>query len=349
MDRDKEFDLARGVAKRYEDLQLIVNLFTIKYLFQHANDLNSWVGFMLTARNAFQRSLQKQIDKNVKPIEKAQDWAYERESKEWNEMLNETGEMEQPDIKVEIDLIKSKAMQSFDEVIRDVVSQIGTDNLPVTNSGLATEPLYKVLERSIAKRVPTYVTYRNGRKVPYRTYIEMKLRTDLAQKSTDKIMQNQEIELYQATYFYDSAPDHREAQGKVYVKEKFKDKYPNLTTVEEITGDPVYLTTRPNCRHTLEPIKSLADAKDYRKRTNTQEEIAYKKRELERRIEHEIRMLDMSIKMLEEEITLAKGEDLAQMKAQLEDNKRKRAALKKKWQELVSDSQDLFEYYNLFD
>jgi len=347
MDRDKEFDLARGVAKRYEELNLIINLWTIKYLFQHANNINSWVGFMLASRNAFQRSIQKQIDKYVKPVKEAQNWAYERESKEWNEMLNESGEMEQPDIKIELDFIRSKAMTSFDNVVNDIVSQIGTDNLPVTDSGLAREPLYKVLERSIAKRVPTYVTYSNGRKVPYRTYIEMKLRTDLAQKSTDKILENQEIELYQSTYFYDSAPDHREAQGKVYVKAKFKDKYPQLTTVEEITGDPVYLTTRPNCRHTLQPIKSLKDAVHYRKRTEKQEEIAYKKRELERKIEHEIRMLDMSIKMLEEEIVLAKGDDLIQMKAQLKINKEKRANLKQKWQELITDSQDLFEYYNL--
>ncbi len=55
----------------------------------------------------------------------------------------------------------------------------------------------------------------------------------------------------------------------------------------------------------------------------------------------------MSIAMLEEEIRLAKGEDLITLKAQLQSNKQKRSALHKKWQELITDSQDLFEYYNL--
>lgn len=347
MDRDKEYDLARGVAKRYGTLDLIITMWTVKYLFQHANNLDAWLGFMMTSRNAFQRSLQKQIDKHIKPVVEAEKWAYDKESEEWNKTLNETGEIPPLPIPDEVSIIRKKAIQSYDNVLNDIVSQVGTNNLPVANSGLATEPLYRQLSRSISRRVPTYVTYSNGRQVPYRTYIEMKLRTDMANKSTQKILDNEEIELYQATYFYDSADDHREAQGKVYCKAKFKDKYPQLTTVEEITGDPVYLTTRPNCRHTLEPIKSLKDAKHYKKRTNKEEEVAYKKRELERKIEHEIRMLDMSIAMLEEEIRLAKGEDLISLKAQLQSNKQKRSALQKKWLDLVTDSKELFEYYNL--
>ncbi len=346
MDRDNEFDLARGVAKRYEALNLIVMMFTIRYLFQHAKDINAWVGFMLTNRLAFKKSLQKQIDKNLNKVIKAQKWAYDKESEEWNKLLNEKGKIEEMDYKTEIDFIRNKAIQSYDNVVSDIAQKIGTE-IPLTSSGIEIQPLYKVIQQSIAKNVPTYVRYTNGRRVPYRVYIEMKLRTDMSHKSTDKILDNEEIELYQCSYFYDSADDHREAQGKVYCKAKFHSKYPNLTTVEEITGAPVYLTTRPNCRHTLTPIKSLSDAVDYKKRTNKDEASAYKKREHERRLENEIRQLDLSIQILESELPYAKGEDLGRIKAQIENNKSRRARLNSKWQDLISDSRDLFEYYNL--
>lgn len=60
------------------------------------------------------------------------------------------------------------------------------------------------------------------------------------------------------------AEGHKDFQGKVYVSENWRERCPdprtrkrvasyirnhNCLTVEEIVGDPVYMVTRPNCRH----------------------------------------------------------------------------------------------------
>lgn len=60
------------------------------------------------------------------------------------------------------------------------------------------------------------------------------------------------------------AEGHKDFQGKIYVSENWRERCPdnatkrkvvayirnhNCRTVQEIVGDPVYMVTRPNCRH----------------------------------------------------------------------------------------------------
>ena len=62
----------------------------------------------------------------------------------------------------------------------------------------------------------------------------------------------------------DCAKDHLDYQGKMYVSTDWRDRCPDeatknrvrayirnhkCKTIEEIVGAPVYMTTRPNCRH----------------------------------------------------------------------------------------------------
>lgn len=69
---------------------------------------------------------------------------------------------------------------------------------------------------------------------------------------------------YIASKHADSAKDHKDWQGKIYVDrywhnydtdgrlEKFIREH-NIKTVQWVTGNPVYFVTRPNCRHYFEP------------------------------------------------------------------------------------------------
>jgi len=69
----------------------------------------------------------------------------------------------------------------------------------------------------------------------------------------------------------DCAKDHEPYQGRLYVSENWKNKphskevarYINnrkatLRTVESVCYDYPYLITRPNCRHTMKPVKTSA-------------------------------------------------------------------------------------------
>ena len=68
---------------------------------------------------------------------------------------------------------------------------------------------------------------------------------------------------YLCSYHKHCAADHLDYQGRVYVSSEWRSRCPaefadkvesyiknhNCLTVEEIMGEPVYMTTRPNCRH----------------------------------------------------------------------------------------------------
>jgi hypothetical protein len=68
----------------------------------------------------------------------------------------------------------------------------------------------------------------------------------------------------------DCAPDHKAWQGRIYVDERWRSIAPaadrrkveafiskyNTRTVQWVEGAPVYLLTRPNCRHFMEPVST---------------------------------------------------------------------------------------------
>ena len=68
---------------------------------------------------------------------------------------------------------------------------------------------------------------------------------------------------YLCSWHKDCAADHKDYQGKIYVSEDWEErcldgdqgkirayiKNHNCITVQEVIGDPVYMITRPNCRH----------------------------------------------------------------------------------------------------
>ena len=87
------------------------------------------------------------------------------------------------------------------------------------------------------------------------------------------------------------AEDHKEWQGKIYVdrfwRSKVEDtlavptleyiKTHNIMTIQEIMGAPVYLTTRPYCRHYFIPLKTVTVLTQGREKIVEQHRI--KKRE----------------------------------------------------------------------
>lgn len=137
-----------------------------------------------------------------------------------------------------------------------------------------TQGLYdtikKQMEEGIKYGVP--ITYANGRKMPFKSHMEMSIRTTIQNEASNR-MENATkalgIIFFLASEHADCADDHIKAQGKLYVnedwgsavldtelREKIKEliALKNIQTVQWIKGSPVYFTTRPNCRHFLIPI-----------------------------------------------------------------------------------------------
>lgn len=116
------------------------------------------------------------------------------------------------------------------------------------------------------------IAYKNGRRIGYKEYVEMATRTRVQHQLVE---QEQELGLLTSQLFYicdtfsDCANDHLDYQGKFYYSEKvlagldkgnthYKEIMAGVrkckSSIERVSSDMPFLTTRPNCRHRLIPI-----------------------------------------------------------------------------------------------
>lgn len=140
-------------------------------------------------------------------------------------------------------------------------------------------------KEGIDKGLP--VTYKNGRKVTYKAYMEMAVRTGIQQEIGNRQLEagkNANIVFYVVNEFGDCADDHADYQGRMYYDEGFQD-FPlrdeikgliqdhiqrnGLLSIQAVRDNEPYLTTRPNCRHKMKPVaidrvlkESVEDIKD---------------------------------------------------------------------------------------
>ena len=116
------------------------------------------------------------------------------------------------------------------------------------------------------------VTYKNGRKVTYKAYMEMAVRTGIQQEIGNRQLETGgklNIVFYVVNEFGDCADDHANYQGRMYYDERYQD-FPlrdeikgliqdhiqrnGLLSIQAVRDGEPYLTTRPNCRHKMKPV-----------------------------------------------------------------------------------------------
>lgn len=116
------------------------------------------------------------------------------------------------------------------------------------------------------------VTYKNGRKVTYKAYMEMAVRTGIQQEIGNRQLETGgklNIVFYVVNEFGDCADDHANYQGRMYYDERYQD-FPlrdeiksliqdhiqrnGLLSIQAVRDNEPYLTTRPNCRHKMKPV-----------------------------------------------------------------------------------------------
>lgn len=152
------------------------------------------------------------------------------------------------------------AMKAYQSTLKDIV-------LRVKSAGDLKEQLGKHIKSGLN----IGVTYKDGKTYQFDNYWEMKARTDIQQEIGNNMIstgQENGVIFYITSFYGDCAPDHAEYQGKIYVDEKWESMAPKdrldeirdyinsnkLLTVQEVTQNPPFLTTRPNCRHYFQYI-----------------------------------------------------------------------------------------------
>ena len=162
-------------------------------------------------------------------------------------------------------LLIEKNKASIENYVERIISKTNTNISKLKIEGFkTTEELYNAL----AKRVkdPNYlkpsIVYKNGKKVNWKSYMEMSTRTAIHNEATQYQKDNKFFRFFYVQEFGDCADDHRPYQGKYYYNENAsftqEEKQfilnKKLKSIQVISENKPYLTTRPNCRHSFLPI-----------------------------------------------------------------------------------------------
>jgi hypothetical protein len=171
------------------------------------------------------------------------------------------------------DIAKKTVQSVTDEVLREhkrKVLKIGAFSLLQTQK---TNTLYQNIKQATEEGIdkqPKILTP-SGKQMSYKTYTEMVVRTGLMQdaaKLQEYVGRMTGVAFYIASSHSDSAPDHKDYQGKIYYDENWRQMVPkelhadvqtlitrtNMKSFQWVKDEPVYMTTRPNCRHKFMPL-----------------------------------------------------------------------------------------------
>ena len=161
-----------------------------------------------------------------------------------------------------ISLCSDQALKNFDKSVAKVYK--------LRNQEPLFDAILKQTEEGIDNGLK--IAYKNGRLVSFKSYMEMNVRTTTRQEANEylfKASKNNGVVFYICSSFGDCADDHKEFQGKYYYDADWKSfgydeetskrikqtisKY-QMQSYQDVVNNKPYLTTRPNCRHTLRPV-----------------------------------------------------------------------------------------------
>lgn len=142
-----------------------------------------------------------------------------------------------------------------------------TRQVRIIDSLSTPETLYDVVKKQMPKGIENgiKVVYKDKKQFSWKAYMEMNVRTTIHQEMTQHQMEAG-AKVGQIFYicdsFADSAPDHAPYQGKIYYNADAEiteeaQKYINsnqILSMQEVTNNKPFLTSRPNCRHNFHAI-----------------------------------------------------------------------------------------------
>ena len=251
VDNEKLNEISQDVGVVYSTVENNVVITLNKELNKESKDLEKWKQYHLNPIN--QTKLKNQIDKIVRRGEKAA-------SKVVEASRNIIGVYERSKASTNIqkgNLLINAALSRYNQSLAKIERLTSVDELK--------KSIYEQTKVGIEKGIK--VVYKDGKVFNYKTYMEMAVRTNMANEVAEKQLKygaNAGIVFYLYNSMQDCAKDHQDYQGQYYydarwesfdLKQDVKDKIAeyisskNMMSVQEVEGPPVFLGTRPNCRH----------------------------------------------------------------------------------------------------
>ena len=290
--KDKMDSISKIIGDFFADTKQKLSLANAEFLSQHLDySIDDWYKSRNIHLNSFLRSTNQLINQDRKQAIKS-----------IVEGLKEF-KLSQEDITS----IKKEISKGYDDLIKQSNQSIKKEIPKIWGSSkvalkvLKSEPmeaLRKTITDYLNKNELGYVDYTdsNGnvvRQVKWENWMEMTVRTELQQDATKTLInigRDTGAIFYICNFLGDCAPDHVEMQGRIFVdkawrsnapEDKIEDienyiSYHNILTIQEVSENKPYLTTRPNCRHFFQyialedvlDIKNKDQLNDFRRENN---------------------------------------------------------------------------------
>ena len=292
MDRDNVDAISEALTELFGELQNTIEQYAIYQLTQYTDTPDKWASMQTKHRKEFSKALDKLIEqfksKINRPIEIAFSELYKdakTEVKETREDAKEERETNSNRGLLLLPINVNKKVKAFKkQVYNDLAvlqkqSNIGFKNIVNSVSKAITKGklfsgtlLYAEVENAFKKGInEMFMTYRNGRRVSFKAYQEMNVRTTMHQEALDYQFESARemgVVFYLASSHGDCADDHKDYQGRLYYDESWQSiakesqhraiadfiRNNKLMSIQDVRDGKPYLTTRPNCRHTFKPL-----------------------------------------------------------------------------------------------
>ncbi len=263
-DKDLSDDIARILTDQLDALKNQLMQATYSSLLLNLDlSPNEWYNNQLGNKNALKKEIRgitkKGLNKVINSVNNGLDML-ELEPKQVSNIRKT--------IKAEVNNLNSLVLGNYDTILTGTMLTA----TKVFKSGV-TDSLYEIIQKKITETNDYGVRYyKNGRTVRWENYMEMKVRTDIQNdiaKNMVKAGLENGVVFYICSYHGDCAPDHKDYQGKIYYDKNWKSNIQDIDfrsiiqeyidkqsmmSIQKVMKEPIYLTSRPNCRHYFQYI-----------------------------------------------------------------------------------------------
>ena len=383
MDRDNVDAISEALTELFGELQNTIEQYAIYQLTQYTDTPEKWKSLQLKHQKDFSKALDELIKqfkvKINKPIEIAFNELYKDAKSEVKETREDVKESRETDsnrgllilpinvnkkIKAfkkqvfgELDMLQKQSNIGFKSIVNNIGKTI------IKGKITSGDILYAQIEKAMQKGIKDmFVTYKNGRRVSYKAYMEMNVRTTMHQEALAYQFENARkmgVVFYLASSHGDCADDHAKYQGKLYYDESWQSiakesekkaiaefiSRNKLMSIQDVRDGKPYLGTRPNCRHKYKPLtlsqvlnnsvkELLVEHKLIKGKYDSEK---YKNLQYQRLLERKVRQakqdrdnLEIEIKNAKDDVTKKKlQEKLANKKSLVHKNQRELNSLVK--------------------
>lgn len=291
MDRDNIDAIAEALSEMFGELQSTIQQYAVLQLTQYSDNPTEWKKLQVKDIKAFTKAIDvlfEQFQHKInKPIETAFTEVYKDAKSDVKEVRDDVKEDDKVknasmlilpiNVKKKIKAFKKEVNSELNTLYKSTITNykktINNINNTIIHKKITSgDVLYNIINKAMQTGIKDmYVTYRNGRNVSFKAYMEMNVRTTMQQEALKyqfEASRDMGVVFYLCSYFSDCAKDHADYQGKIYYDEDWVRYVPKaeqeqvrnyiasnkLMSIQDVRDNKPYLTTRPNCRHTFRPI-----------------------------------------------------------------------------------------------